>query len=285
MDMHILAKKYETHRLMEHFMSSLLKPILILAAILLVYALIFLPSPDIVGRRYTNPTYVLNRSLRLFVWQYRDVVLEVNGGVGISAKRFKQSYYYPFEPDSPISVTKDKVDVKNIGIKNDKVYAEFIVKGLDDSQPEIKTRELDVRQKIVSKAEGNLKWLKHLTVPVDEKKEKVEKLHQQYSEPFYSTRRAYIKHKGEEYAIKMPVEKGELPLCEMAEYLPKNKKELDTFLVWTAKIEGYNSKDEIVDLYDKPIKFELTPEGLKSISAGADKEFGTEDDQAFVRRY
>jgi len=66
--------------------------------------------------------------------------------------------------------------------------------------------------------------------------------------------------------------------------LPRNEGELDNFIKW--KISCYQTDyTEMLDAYDNPIDFEIVPEGLKAISAGPDKEFGTDDDIVFVRTY
>ena len=67
--------------------------------------------------------------------------------------------------------------------------------------------------------------------------------------------------------------------------LPQTKQELNEYLSWISKIEGYDTPDELVDVYGTQIEFKLTADGLEAVSAGRDKIFDTKDDQSYLSRY
>ena len=67
--------------------------------------------------------------------------------------------------------------------------------------------------------------------------------------------------------------------------LPTTDEELAVYLDWMAT--GYNGcvdeNGNLCDIFGTPINFELVEYGLKAISAGPDKEFGTKDDIWIMR--
>ena len=66
--------------------------------------------------------------------------------------------------------------------------------------------------------------------------------------------------------------------------LPMNEEELKIYLDWLVSLENPKG-GMILDAYGTEVKFELTDEGLKVMSAGTDKEFGTDDDTFYLRKY
>ena len=63
---------------------------------------------------------------------------------------------------------------------------------------------------------------------------------------------------------------------------PKNEQELDIYTTWIIKLHGKQDDNIPYDAYGTPIRFEILDDGLKAISAGADKEFDTDDDIVYI---
>ena len=62
--------------------------------------------------------------------------------------------------------------------------------------------------------------------------------------------------------------------------LPRTDEELEKYLAWRTK--NFVGEKVLKDRQGTPIKFEIDPLGLKAISAGPDREFGTDDDVIYI---
>ena len=70
--------------------------------------------------------------------------------------------------------------------------------------------------------------------------------------------------------------------------LPINEIELEEYIRWMTEVYQMIRGERfegLIDYYGTPLKYEITPEGLKIISAGRDKILETEDDEYILREY
>ena len=77
-----------------------------------------------------------------------------------------------------------------------------------------------------------------------------------------------------EYSYTDPDIQGELPI---------NDEELQKYLAW--QMVPYQEGAVMDDYFDTPVRFKIVPEGVKVMSAGRDRIWGTDDDQEYIRTY
>ena len=209
-----------------------------------------------------------NSNLKLFTGMYEDYTKHHLMGYVTHIDTYKRSYYYPFieypvTQNMRVIYTKTgnilELNFNSVISKNDRTF--YTDKYNFNNYNVIIPYETD--------AEYNLALLKSYTQKIYEKEQTLEHLEKNINN-----------------AIKVSgILKPKLSLPEIINSLPNNKEELKKYLSWISKIEGYDTPDELVDVYGTQIEFKLTADGLEAVSAGQDKIFGTTDDQSYLSRY
>ena len=185
---------------------------------------------------------------------------------------YKKSFYFPFEETKNSELTypfvSDLTVTKNY--YNNSLGFSFVYNGVVYGQI-YRTLIFQLHEDIIKpKNVQNEQLLKNYTATIEDKKNEVKTM----------TQTVFENNKDNDKSLLKP----NLTIPNIKGKLPQTKKELNEYLTWISKIEGYDTPDELLDLYGTQIRFEIVTNGLKAISAGEDKTFDTLDDLFYINK-
>ena len=249
--------------------------------LLCLYILLILfsfPLYDIFHKRRLPLSFYVNET-NIFGHLYSKVTSQHFKDYFIDLSRFKESYYYPYDVNSPYSVDTD-FDITDVtlGEALDIYIKCFILR----TNNEYSFNNVNKHRELVPITDRNISLLKMYTLKISDKERVIESFKQIGLE---KTQAAYAEIKKNDIWNGVTLDlKSELSRPAVEGELPVNNDELRSYLNWIVIIEGVDTVENLKDAYGKSIKFEVIKDGLKATSAGPDKVFDTQDDEVFVNK-